>query len=524
MTLASDGSAIWGRRRLVKTPSRATALVVALVAAVLLAFQPAFGAGWLEIWDDDNNFLSNPDFRPFSIEAIGWAFTTTRGGPYQPLSWLTLSLDRTLGGLDPTGYHVTNVLLHAAGTVAAFALFAELLTRVRWGAQASRGERHLAAALGALVFAVHPLRVESVVWITERRDVLAGLFYLLCLRAYLVWHRPERSARAQLAAAATCLALFVLSLLAKASAMTLPFALLAIDAWPLGRFRDDAGRLRIPLAVLLEKLPFVAVAAAAGAVAWAGQQGPGASVDRGLLAPCSQAAYGLTYYAGSTVLPIRLTPLHQLLAFDPTGPRALGAALVVTAIVATLWFGRRRVPALASAAFFYACIAAPTIGLTQFGSQLVADRYSYFACVPLAALAAGAAVRSRGVRAALVVVVLALGIQTHVQARVWRDSVSLWTHAVSVDPRNAQAHCLLATAHLERDQLARAEIHLRVAIELVPHEPFAWCYLGLIHAKHGDLGAAFRCWEETLRLRPGHEMARMYIDDARRGVFPGGRR
>src|SRR5207249_5694880 len=212
-------------------------------AAVLVCFLPALGSQFV-LWDDDMNFTDNPSYRGLSASHLRWMFTTLYGGHYQPLSWLTLGLDYTLWGMNPTGYHLTSLLLHAVNAVLFYYIVLALLRRAVAAVSASAG----AAAVGALFFAIHPLRVESVAWASERRDVLAALFYLATVLAYLRMAEEEPSGRAHRWYLVS-LACFVLSLLSKAWGITLPVVLLALDVFPLRR----APRLR-------EKAPYAALA------------------------------------------------------------------------------------------------------------------------------------------------------------------------------------------------------------------------------------------------------------------------
>lgn len=353
-----------------RTWVRRAALVV--FALTVLAFLPAFGATWVR-WDDTENFLAHDAWRGLGAKHIEWAFTTFHMGPYQPLAWLSLGIDHELFGLDARGFHVTNVLIHAFSAVAVFAaaleLFRALRSRMHVDASivhdrdalaghaplssspatsasqgrtnelgkenrgasprsipdqgrpargaAAHGERDLvlAAALCALLFAVHPLRAESVAWITERRDVLCGFFFALAIRAWLV--RARSSGAEARTAYAAAFAFTLLALLSKASAMVLPAIFLVLDTWPLRRF---AWRKRD---ALVELAPFAALSVVFAALAWHGQSllpGTLRSLDEhGVAVRATQALYALGFYAWKTVLPTGLSPIYDL---DASFPRA----------------------------------------------------------------------------------------------------------------------------------------------------------------------------------------------------------
>src|SRR5262245_51956296 len=228
---------------------------VLLVAVVVAAFASVLGNEFV-LWDDDLNFLDNSRYRGLGPDHLRWMLVTVHGGHWQPLSWLTLGLDYTLWGMNPTGYHLTNLVLHAACVVVVYLLTRDLLGRAL--PDADPGALAGAAAVGALFFGVHPLRVESVAWASERRDVLSGLLLVLTVLAYVRAHPADGGARRGWAVVA--LGCYGLSLCAKAWGMTLPAVLVALDVWPLGRLplrRGERGR-----AVLLEKVPYVLLALA----------------------------------------------------------------------------------------------------------------------------------------------------------------------------------------------------------------------------------------------------------------------
>src|SRR5690242_14971781 len=222
-------------------------MAAGIVTIVVACFLPSLGSDFV-LWDDDMNFTDNPSYRGLSPAHLRWMFTTFHGGHWQPLSWMTLGLDYTLWGMNPLGYHLTNVLLHAVNALLVYRLIAALVPGVGAGA----------AAVGALLFAIHPLRVESVAWATERRDVLSGLFFLLTVLAYVRYARARDAGRPGGIAFGASVACFALSLLAKACGVTLPLVLLVLDVYPLRRFSRRA---------LLEKVPYALLAAGAAVLA-----------------------------------------------------------------------------------------------------------------------------------------------------------------------------------------------------------------------------------------------------------------
>jgi tetratricopeptide (TPR) repeat protein len=439
----------------------------ALVALVVAAFSPALDNGFLD-YDDNITVTENPDFRGLSPSHLRWMATATVGGHWQPLAWLTLAVDHAVWGMEPRGYHLTNLVWHALAAVLAMAVFAALLRAAEPPPHDAR-RVVVAAALAAAAWALHPLRVESVAWVTERRDLVSAVFWLLAVLAYLRAHAPGRRRAPWLVLAIVATAV---SLLAKAWAITLPVVLVIVDAWPLRRFgRERTG------AVLLEKVPFVVLALlVAVATRLAQAEMPTGLASHPLSSRLAQAAYGLVWYPWATLVPTGLSPLHELVPpLDPLAPRFAVPALLLVVAVALLVVRRRRWPALVAAAAAYAVIVSPVLGLTQVGPQLVADRYAHLSTLPLFALAAGGlyaafgAARARAVAVGVLAagVVLGLGVATYRQTQYWHDDVALWTRAVDVDGQNAFARTALGAALQAQGRLAEALPHSEVVLGLL---------------------------------------------------------
>lgn len=477
-----------------------------------LCFTPALDGSFLN-WDDNLVLTDHDAWKGLGADQVGWAFTTFRAGHYHPLTWLSFGLDYELWGFDPGkpagGYHLVNLLLHA--TTATLFYFVLVWLMERTGRFAGREVvSRLAAAAGALFFAIHPLRVESVAWITERRDVLSGCFFLLAVLAWLRWtEQGERRKRWY----ALALVAFALSLLSKAWAITLPVVLLILDIYPLHRFVP--GRRA---AMLKEKAPFALMAAIAGVVALIAQKQAGAmniveghtAVDRII-----QSGYGLFFYLAKTIAPVAQNPLYALKpTFNPLEAKYLAgaaAAVIVTLVLIAL---RRRRPEFLAAWAVYAVSVAPVLGLTQSGPQLVAERYSYLSCLPFAVLAAAgfAALMSRAGRAgplvAATIALAALGIQSWNYSHEWRDSISLWTRAVRQDPENAQAWFNLGSAKLDsatikkdRELMKEAFADLSRVIEINPKYEAAYINRGIARMERDPKGA-IADFDAAIRIRP----------------------
>lgn len=447
-------------------------LAIAIFTCVFIAFAPALNGQFIS-WDDDPNFLSNKHWRGLGFDQLKWMFTAFHMGHYQPITWLTLGFDYVRGGMDPRGYHLTNIVLHSVNAVLVFILALRLLSWALSGHSRDRSMSiQLGAAAAALLFGVHPLRVESVAWITERRDLVSGCLLLLTALAYLrsadsVPRRPRWLGGA--------LALYVLSLMAKVSGVPLVAVLLALDWYPLRR------SLREP-AVWLEKIPIAIAAVLFALIAIIGQ-----SHDQTLTAwarhPSSgriaQSLYGLIFYLEKTIAPMHLLPLYELhLPIHPWDFKYIIPAILVLASAVAIVLGRKRAPALMTAMICYAALLAPVLGLVQTGPQMVADRYSYLPSIGLMIALAGGAValwrwrRSAALAAAMIALAafasITLGILTWHQCAVWRSTDSFWTYLIRNDPDGAYANngygWLLLTSGHSRESIP----YLRNSIEINP--------------------------------------------------------
>ncbi|MEX2222093.1 MAG: tetratricopeptide repeat protein [Candidatus Rokuibacteriota bacterium] len=493
-------------------PGRLGPLVPLLVFLITGAvFLPALRGDFLN-WDDSINFVANPHYRGLGWAQIQWMLTATLMGHYIPVTWLSFGLNYALDGMNPWGYHAGNVVLHAANATLVYLTARRLLAAaLGGGSQSGRASGPVvgAAAFAALVWSVHPLRVESVAWITERRDVLCGLFFLLAVLAYL--KGVEREGGLRPAWQALSLAAFVASLLSKAAAMPLPAVLLLLDLYPLRR--RDAGWKRL----VIEKLPYAALAAAAAVVALIALP-RGTTVTSydsyGVAARVGMVAYSLVFYPIKFVLPIRLSPMYELPArVDLASWPFLPALLAVAGVTAALVLGRARWPGGLATWTYSALMVLPVSGVVHAGSQLVNDRYSYLSGIGFAVLA-GAGVlgvlrlRARGRVSRTTVSVLAggaalsvltLGLATSSQTEVWRDSETLWRWAVEMDPACSLCHGNLGSAitstELGQVRLDEAEAHLRRAIALRPDSPIPYFNLGTllsVRTRYAEAEAALR--------------------------------
>jgi tetratricopeptide (TPR) repeat protein len=457
---------------------RAAPLALALVTAVV--FAPVLRAGFVD-WDDPINFLENPYYRGLGWRQLRWMLTANVMGHWIPVTWLTLGADFAVWGMNPFGYHLTNLLLHSA-SAALFYFVSRRLLGLAMPA-ASPGILSLGAAVAALYFAVHPLRVESVAWITERRDLTSGLFFLLTILAYLKAHERPPAVRAVWRLAA--LGAAALALASKSIVMGLPLVLLILDAYPLGRLgprvRDWSSAQAWP--VWREKIPFALLAVGTAAAAYLVQRSTGYLTPADPSGRIGVVAYNVWFHIWKTVAPLNLGPIYELPPrVNPLELPYLLSAAGGLAITAAVWLLRRRWPAGLAIWAFYLVMLAPVTGIVHTGNHLGADRNTYVPCMGFALLVGALAVTvvlawRRGVlRAPIVAMALGvvaiwiggLALTARVQSFVWHDSETLWRYAIEVDPGCAICHHNLGTSLGRRGAWAEAQALLERAIVLRP--------------------------------------------------------
>jgi tetratricopeptide (TPR) repeat protein len=469
----------------VTTKGNSRWLVLLVAAITILAFIPAMRAGFVT-WDDDKNFLNNPDFRGLGPAQLRWMWSTFHLGHYVPLSWMTLGLDYLLWGMNPAGYHLTSVLIHAANSMLVYLIARRLIPSAAspW-----------AAVAAALLFSLHPLRVESVVWVTERRDVLSGFFFFSGVLAYLRYAQSSRFRWYALT-----LACYLAALLSKATSITLPAVLLVLNIWPLARIGGAAGWWDARTKrVALELAPMAALGLAAAALTFTALQSMQQLPVTGKLAV---SAYSLGFYLMKTILPIGLSPLYAMpTQVVPTEPQYVAALVVSLAITAIAFTYRTRHPAGLAAWIAFIAIELPMLGIHQNGPQIAADRYTYHAAPVLALLIAGAvATRWRGADKALSIFAIVAFVPLSVkQTGVWHDSRALWSRALAVDSVSAIAQNNWASLLLQDGRVEEAGMHFERALAISPTYPQALNGLGIALTRTGRIPEAVRQFEASVR-------------------------
>src|SRR6266852_4908162 len=374
--------------------ARSAEMLVALGVAGLtcLIFLPALGGGFLP-WDDESNLVANRAWRGLGPSQLGWMLTSFHKGHWIPVTWLSFAFDHVIWGMDPRGYHLTNVLIHGANA----GLVCLLVMRLLEAGRGVEGAARLAGgAAAALAFALHPLRVESVAWVTERRDVLSAFFFLLSALAYLRAVREEPIWRSR-------------------------WSWLALGAFRApeparGRHRHDRG----------------ALGGSASSLA-----------DLGVAQRLAISSYSIVFYLWKTLVPVGLSPLYELpLELDPGAAVYRLSMTLVIAITAVALALRRHQPWLLAAWAAYVVMLLPVVGIAHNGPQIAADRYTYLPCLPWAILLGGVVALLWRRAWSIPVAAAALGLLAWLtlgQIRVWHDPETLWTHALSASP-SAIAH------------------------------------------------------------------------------------
>ena len=458
-----------------------------LFVGTLALYYPALKNGFVN-YDDPAYVTSNLQVRQgLTSRSLAWAFTSTAEANWHPLTWISHMLDVRLFGMRPAGHHAQSVLWHAINVVLLFLLLAKATGFV--------GRSALVAGL----FAIHPLNVESVAWVAERKTVLCAFFSLLTLGAYGWYVKRPRAGRYLLVAL-----LFALALMAKPMAITLPLALLLVDFWPLRRFPE------MPLSRLaLEKIPLLALSAASAAITLYAQRAGGAVGSTEVLPLAmrvTNAIYSYLIYVEKAVWPSRLAVFYP----HPEGSLALwkvlGAAVVLAAVTAAFWHLRERRYLLVSWLWFLGTLA-PVIGIVQIGRQAWADRYAYLPLwglfvIGVWLLAEGAAriSLSRTAQVAIALaVLLGYSVAAHIQIGYWRDSYSLFAHAIQVTDANPIAEANLGSALMEMRRPDLAVAHLERAIQLMPTLSTAHYNLGTLLHRQNDLDRAQREYQLALK-------------------------
>jgi len=450
-------------------------------------------------YDDDRYVTENHHVHNgLGWDTVSWAFTAKEQGNWHPLTWLSHVLDYQLFQQNATGHHFTSLLIHAANAVLLFLLLIYATGRV--------GSSLFVAAL----FALHPINVESVAWVAERKNVLSTFFFVAALVAYC-WYARKSDWRRYL----VFTGLFVFGLMSKPMVITLPFVLLLLDYWPLGRIQGfPAGVPSVPQAplsrLLVEKLPLLVLSAASAAITMQVQQAGGATrstaqFSLGIRLENAVVAYAM--YLWKMVWPSHLAPLYPHPGDSLPAWQVAISALVLLAVTVVVLRFRSRSYLLTGWLWFLGTLV-PVIGLVQVGDQAMADRYAYIPLIGIFVMLAWGAAdladsRQIGLSARMIpaaCVLLALAFVTHRQLGYWSNNCELWTHALAVTDRNFIAQNNLGGALLLLGKPDEAYAHFQAAAEINPNDPMSRSNLGAYLQEHGKLSEAMAQYDRTISL------------------------
>ena len=476
-------------------------LAFLLVGATVALYSPVSHHPFVN-YDDDGYVTDNSHVKAgLSEETIAWAFTTYDEANWHPLTWLSHALDYQLFELDPAGHHDVNLLLHALNVA--------LLFWVLWRATGYAGRSLMVAAL----FALHPINVESVAWIAERKNLLSMLFFLLALGAYRWYARRPRVGSYFVVAL-----LYILGLMSKPQVITLPFVLLLWDYWPLGRMairERDSVVTAAPSTIypqkslawlVKEKLPLFALSAASAVITMRAQGlNGGLNTDIPFSSRIGNAIVSYARYLGQTFWPALLAPIYPHPGNSLGAWQITGALLVLMAITALVVFGRRHRYLLVGWLWFVGTLV-PMIGLVQVGRQAMADRYGYLpfvglfimTCWSLGDWAKRVHIPVAWQAGVSVAALLALATATHRQIGFWGDNVRLWTHTLQVTDRNYLAEDNLGRALEAGGNRQEAMLHYARSAEIDPSYVFAHVHVGTCQQLEGDLQGALQQYQKVI--------------------------
>ena len=483
-----------------------------LIVATLAVFWRLSTHGFINL-DDAHYVIKNPHVKAgLTKKGVIWAFTTFHAANWHPLTWLSHMLDCQIYGSKPGGHHFTNVLLHIANTLLLFLVF-NRMTRRLWP-----------SAFVAALFALHPLHVESVAWVAERKDVLSTFFWMLTMWTYVRYTESPGIGRYL-----SVLFFFALGLMAKPMLVTLPFVLLLLDYWPLGRFgmsqsgdtvisqnhqsKNTSDRRWLVAHPIREKVPFLALSVLSSVITLVAQQS-GEAVARLDVLPLgmriANALVAYVSYVGKMIWPQHLAVFYPYLPSELAMWRVAGSGLLLVSISALLMRAARRYRCLVTGWLWYLGTLVPVIGLVQVGAQSMADRYTYVPLIGLFVMVAwgvsGLTARWRYRRMVLAMstgmLLSGLTIGTWLQVGHWKTSITLWKHALNVTDNNFDAHNGLARALADEGKLDEAIGHFLQALRIEPDFAGAHTNLGIVLAYQKKFDEAIGHFSEALRIEP----------------------
>lgn len=479
-------------------------LCVFLLLATIAVYWPVSFFDFIS-YDDPDYVTENAHVREgINLKNIAWAFTATTASNYHPLTWLSHMTDVQLFGLNPGAHHLTNIFFHLVNVLLLF-LIMYRMSDALW-------QSFFTAAL----FGLHPLHVESVAWISERKDVLSAMFWLLTMWSYIRYIARPKLTRYML-----ILLCFGLGLLAKPMLVTLPFVLLLLDFWPLNRFNNATGK--IPAHLLWEKLPLLLLVAGSCIVTYHAQQQNEALVSFASLSLPYRVANSVsayTAYLGKTFWPVHLAVFYPHPGHEVNWLSAGGSLVSLIAVSFFVIRCRHNMPYLVVGWLWFLGTLVPVIGLVQVGDQAMADRYTY---IPLIGIFIGLSwaiphfmknQRSGPIAmsAGAGFVLLALMASTCNQLLHWRNDLTLFSHAIMVTENNYFAHHMTGKALSKQGRIQEAITHFDAAAQILPSFKEAHNNIGILLARQGKMAAAIQHFTIALEMDPLYSEARNNLE------------
>jgi tetratricopeptide (TPR) repeat protein len=480
-------------------------ICLAIVLATVAVYHPVRNNDFID-FDDPQYVVENKNIQNgLTPEAIKWAFTTTHAYNWHPVTWLSHLLDCRLFGLNPAGHHLTSVVFHMANALLLFAVLRRM-TGATWR-----------SAFVAALFALHPLHVESVAWVSERKDVLSTFFWLLTMWFYVGYTRQPKPVAYLLVVAA-----FALGLMAKQMLVTLPLVLLLLDYWPLGRFAGWQKNSQVENTFgrcFAEKLPLLALSAAASIIVLYVQS------KAALVRSVHQIPIGFRFanallayvrYIGKMFWPVNLGILYPYPLTEPPLWRFAAAGLLLLGVTAAVFRFSRNRRWLVVGWLWYLGTLVPVIGMVQVGLQAMADRYSYVPLIGLFIIIAWAApelterLRYREIvlTVSAVAVLAVLSVLACRQVSFWKDSITLFAHTVAVTKGNDIMHYNLGRLLLDRGDTEGAIYHWAEAVRIKPDQPTIHKNLAVLFIRQGDTDRAIYHYRQALIYRPDDAFTR----------------
>jgi tetratricopeptide (TPR) repeat protein len=501
-----------------------TALAVSVIC--LIVYIPALQNGFVD-WDDPEYVYLNTNIQTISVTSITRMFVEFRSSNWHPLTWLSHALDFTVWGFNPMGHHLTSIIIHAMNTFLVVILIVRLV---------NINSPLIAAAVTGLLFGLHPLNVESVAWVSERKNVLYAFFFLLSILSYLKYSSLTMKNPAASGQKRThyclCLLFFTSSLMSKPMAVTLPVVLIILDFYPLQRL-DFSSMFKSQRSVLIEKLPFFGLALVSSVLTLFAQQEGGALVDieiRPMSMRILSAFRSLIFYLYKLLWPSDLVPFYS---YPPETPslalQHIGSIVLVICIAAmcvVLWKKQKFFTVIWA---YYLATLLPIIGIVQVGWQSAADRYTYlpslgpmlFAGLFTASLWEKACARNsrKGINKVSIIVIsvllaAALTVITRNQIGIWKNSLTLWNAELRVYPDNAHVNTALGRAHFNLGDYNKAAEYINKAIETDPNNAKAHYYHGMVYLKMENFDQAILDFNKAISLNPENKEAYLFRTSA----------